>query len=120
MMLLKTVSTMTSECFLVRSETRDTSSTSSAFVMLPPAVVVTLCSSRPRASGPRPQNDSMSEAGPRDPGPGSRGLPVPEMIPQRGRAGALAVLICLPIGAELIALERTDAEADLPFLRAQL
>src|ERR1051326_3832445 len=35
MMLLNTVSTMTSECFLVRSETRDTSSTSSAFVMLP-------------------------------------------------------------------------------------
>src|SRR5688500_2589070 len=31
-MLLKTVSTMTSECFLVRSETRETSSTSSALV----------------------------------------------------------------------------------------
>src|ERR687883_323332 len=38
MMLLNTVSTMTSECFLVRSDTRETSSTSSAFVMLPPAV----------------------------------------------------------------------------------
>ena len=35
MMLRNTVSTMTSECFLVRSDTRDTSSTSSAFVMLP-------------------------------------------------------------------------------------
>src|SRR4051795_4604531 len=35
MMLRKTVSTITSECFFVRSETRDTSSTSSAFVMLP-------------------------------------------------------------------------------------
>jgi integration host factor subunit beta len=35
MMLLKTVSTMTSECFLVRSDTRETSSTSSALVMLP-------------------------------------------------------------------------------------
>ena len=35
MMLLNTVSTMTSECFFVRSETRETSSTSSAFVMLP-------------------------------------------------------------------------------------
>src|SRR5204862_7886713 len=35
MMLRNTVSTMTSECFFVRSETRDTSSTSSAFVMLP-------------------------------------------------------------------------------------
>src|SRR6267142_3282993 len=38
MMLLNTVSTMTSECFLVRSDTRDTSSTSSALVMLPPGV----------------------------------------------------------------------------------
>ena len=38
MMLLNTVSTMTSECFLVRSETRETSSTSSALVMLPPGV----------------------------------------------------------------------------------
>src|SRR6476659_5520204 len=38
MMLLKTVSTITSECFFVRSETRDTSSTSSALVMLPPGV----------------------------------------------------------------------------------
>src|SRR5687768_1956130 len=35
MMLLNTVSTMTSECFFVRSDTRDTSSTSSALVMLP-------------------------------------------------------------------------------------
>src|SRR4051812_23337385 len=42
MMLLKTVSTMTSECFFVRSETRETSSTSSAFVMLP-LVMVPLC-----------------------------------------------------------------------------
>jgi hypothetical protein len=32
-MLLKTVSTIASECFFVRSETRDTSSTSSALVM---------------------------------------------------------------------------------------
>ena len=29
---------MSSECFFVRSETRETSSTSSAFVMLPPLV----------------------------------------------------------------------------------
>ena len=35
MMLLNTVSTMTSECFFVRSDTRETSSTSSALVMLP-------------------------------------------------------------------------------------
>ena len=38
MMLRKTVSTMSSECFFVRSDTRETSSTSSAFVMLPPLV----------------------------------------------------------------------------------
>ena len=38
MMLLKTVSTITSECFFVRSETRETSSTSSAFVIVPPAI----------------------------------------------------------------------------------
>jgi hypothetical protein len=30
---------MTSECFFVRSDTRDTSSTSSALVMLPPFMV---------------------------------------------------------------------------------
>src|SRR3954454_9825021 len=39
MMLRNTVSTITSECFLVRSDTRDTSSTSSAFVMLPLVMV---------------------------------------------------------------------------------
>src|SRR6185369_3513058 len=39
MMLRNTVSTMTSECFLVRSETRETSSTSSALVMLPPVIL---------------------------------------------------------------------------------
>src|SRR3954471_13271436 len=35
MMLRNTVSTITSECFFVRSDTRETSSTSSALVMLP-------------------------------------------------------------------------------------
>src|SRR4029077_3676177 len=49
MMLLNTVSTMTSECFLVRSDTRDTSSTSSAFVMLPP--VITAPTQRDRGPG---------------------------------------------------------------------
>src|SRR5439155_7975280 len=38
MMLRNTVSTITSECFLVRSDTRETSSTSSALVMLPPFI----------------------------------------------------------------------------------
>src|SRR4051812_21023521 len=41
MMLLNTVSTMTSECFFVRSETRETSSTSSALVMLPLVMAAT-------------------------------------------------------------------------------
>src|SRR5262249_39048222 len=41
MMLLNTVSTMTSECFFVRSETRETSSTSSALVMLPLVITAT-------------------------------------------------------------------------------
>src|SRR5262245_56839743 len=44
MMLLNTVSTITSECFFVRSDTRETSSTSSAFVMLP---LVIACSLQP-------------------------------------------------------------------------
>src|SRR5262249_34317993 len=39
--LLNTVSTMTSECFFVRSETRETSSTSSALVMLPLVITAT-------------------------------------------------------------------------------
>src|SRR5215211_4856071 len=56
-MLRNTVSTMTSECFFVRSETRETSSTSSAFVMLPAGVVTVapLPERRPQASGVRPQ-----------------------------------------------------------------
>src|SRR5688500_18891279 len=43
MMLLNTVSTMISECFLVRSDTRETSSTSSAFVMLPLVIGLSTC-----------------------------------------------------------------------------
>src|SRR5262249_49804909 len=39
MMLRNTVSTITSECFFVRSDTRETSSTSSALVMLPLVMV---------------------------------------------------------------------------------
>src|SRR3954449_1230472 len=39
MMLRNTVSTITSECFFVRSDTRETSSTSSALVMLPLVLV---------------------------------------------------------------------------------
>src|ERR1700752_3718951 len=53
MMLLNTVSTMTSECFLVRSETRETSSTSSAFVMLPPGVFTLVLLARGAVVGGR-------------------------------------------------------------------
>src|SRR5688572_2316971 len=90
MMLLNTVSTMTSECFLVRSETRDTSSTSSAFVMLP-APVFTRCS-----------------------------LAVPEMIAERRRPRPFAFRVGLEVGAIVVRLQRADAQPDLPLLRAQL
>src|SRR6516164_1943708 len=51
MMLLNTVSTMTSECFFVRSDTRETSSTSSALVILP--LVMLRTPSRLAARGSR-------------------------------------------------------------------
>src|SRR5688572_10474848 len=89
MMLLNTVSTMTSECFLVRSETRDTSSTSSALVMLPPVMGTPL-------------------------------LPVLEVIPERRGAVARALLVRLPVGAELVALQGADRQTDLPFRRREL
>src|SRR5687768_7312554 len=100
MMLLNTVSTMTSECFFVRSETRETSSTSSALVMLPaplpfPLPIVTACSF-------------------------AKGLPISEVIAQRRRAGALVLLVRLPVATELIVLHRADAQPDLPLLRTQL
>src|SRR6476620_4281662 len=94
MMLLNTVSTMTSECFLVRSETRDTSSTSSALVMLPPGVFKLLLL----------EGDV---------------LPVPEVVPERCRAGSLA-RVRLPVRAVIFVLQSTNAQADLPLLRTQL
>src|SRR5688500_10753703 len=110
MMLLKTVSTMTSECFFVRSETRETSSTSSALVMLPapfplPLPIVTACSLRGlgcQAQGLRAVS------------------PIPEVVPQRRRAGTLVLLVRLPVTAELVVLHRANAQADFPLLRAQL
>src|SRR5262245_8719477 len=90
MMLLNTVSTMTSECFLVRSDTRDTSSTSSAFVMLPPVIWHLEVS------------------------------PVSEVIAQRRRAVAGALLIGLPVGPEFVRPERANRQADLPLGRRQL
>src|SRR5687768_7521518 len=104
MMLLKTVSTMTSECFLVRSETRETSSTSSAFVMLPaPLPMLTLLAPRPI-----PYNLPATASA------------VAKVIPERCGPGAFALAILLVVGAELVALERANAQADLPLLRAQL
>src|SRR5712691_2524841 len=90
MMLLNTVSTMTSECFFVRSDTRDTSSTSSALVMLPPGIFKLLS------------------------------LSVPEVIAQRRRPGAFALRVRLKVRTIVVRLERADAQADLPLLRAQL
>src|SRR3954451_25060267 len=91
MMLLKTVSTMTSECFFVRSETRETSSTSSAFVMLPVFMDGTLGL-----------------------------LLVFEVIPQRHFGPSGCFRVGFPVRAELLVLQRADAQADLPFARNQL
>src|SRR5262245_48987516 len=90
MMLLKTVSTITSECFLVRSDTRETSSTSSALVMLPFVI-----------------------------GTSSRS-PVPKVFAERSPAVARRLLIGLPVGAEFVRLERANREPDLPLRRRQL
>src|SRR5689334_21358665 len=116
MMLLNTVSTMTSECFFVRSETRETSSTSSAFVMLPaplplplPLPIVTAYSLT-KAEGPLPCG----------PGPQPFGLPVSKVIAERRRPRAFTLLVRLPVAAELVVLHRADAQANLALLRAQL
>src|SRR4051794_40442781 len=119
MMLRNTVSTITSECFLVRSDTRETSSTSSAFVMLPlvmpdpygdwgagigvPIPAMPVHQSRP-SPGPNPQSRSS----------------ISEVIPQRRRAVAGRLLILLPVGAELVVLQRADRQADLPLRRRKL
>src|SRR5262245_23180877 len=127
MMLLNTVSTMTSECFLVRSDTRETSSTSSAFVMLPPSV----CNSsllvpqhRERGRGLEAvlsQGIGVTPETALPPAPLSPAhLSVAEVISQRRGTGARAFLVILPIGTELVVLERADAQADLPLGRAQL
>src|SRR5207249_3451918 len=117
MMLLNTVSTITSECFLVRSETRDTSSTSSAFVMLPPVVMVILV-----GIGIGDQGFGWVRVVPIPipPNPCSLFSAIPEVISQRCGAVACAFLILLPVGAELVRLERSDLEADLPLLGRQL
>src|SRR3954466_8972030 len=81
MMLLNTVSTMTSECFFVRSETLETSSTSSAFVMLPLFSV------------------DM----------GALLLLVLEVIAQRHFRTSGRLGVGLPVRAELLVLQRADA-----------
>src|SRR5581483_7005286 len=108
MMLLNTVSTITSECFFVRSDTRETSSTSSAFVMLP-LVIAAPCRGNYRRSG----SGHRARTPPRI-------SPIPEMVAERGRPVAGALLVLLPVGAELVRLERADRQTDLPFRRRQL
>src|SRR3954469_18947920 len=46
--------------------------------------------------------------------------PGPEMIPERRRAVARALLVGFPVGAEFVALERANREADLPLRRREL
>src|SRR4051795_9113713 len=46
--------------------------------------------------------------------------PVPEVIPERRRAVARALLVGFPVGAEFVALERANREADLPLGRREL
>src|SRR5689334_11790804 len=104
MMLLKTVSTMTSECFFVRSETRETSSTSSALVMLPVFSVVIV--SPEWRGGSRTALPSL--------------LLVLEVIAQGHFRTAGRLGVGLPVGAELLVLQRPDAQADLPLGGDQL
>src|SRR5687768_5792320 len=92
MMLSKTVSTMTSECFFVRSDTRDTSSTSSAFVI------------GFGWGGLQPARTSL----------------VLQVIAKRRTAVALRGGVRLPVGADIGILHRADTETDLPLRRAEL
>src|SRR4029077_10424816 len=103
MMLLNTVSTMTSECFLVRSDTRETSSTSSALVMLPP-VVMDMFLRRDRRLRDQGRWSAPPWFSPPASSPGASlclllSLPIPKVIAQRGGAVAAALLIRLPVGA---------------------
>src|SRR5688572_22019932 len=102
MIALNTVSTMTSDCFLVSSETRDTSSTSSAFVMLPPGVF-TVTPRRAPVTGPCSVYPSSAL----------------QMIAERRPAGALG-LIRVPVRLVIVRLQRPNAQPDLPLLWTQL
>src|SRR5688572_1846440 len=72
--------------------------------------------SGPRNQGPAPRASPALSPEPRFLGP----LSIPKVIAERRRAGTFALLVRVPVGAELLALERADAEAELPFLGAQL
>src|SRR5947207_14953606 len=119
MMLLNTWSTMTSECFLVRSDTRDTSSTSSALVMLPPGVFNDGSLPRFQVSGSGLVQVSGLVPGPRLT-PESRYLPISKVIAEGRRPRPFVVGVRLPVRAVVVRLQRADAESDLPFLWAQL
>src|SRR5688572_11441121 len=116
MMLLNTVSTMTSECFFVRSDTRDTSSTSSALVMLPVFMVAPV--GRDQLSAASSQLPVFGSWKP-EAGSWKLGLML-EVIPERHFLPARRFGVRLPIRAELVVSQRPDAEADLSFARNEL
>src|SRR5690606_27720850 len=108
-MLWNTASTMTSECFLVRSDTLETSSTSSALVMREDSDGVR----RP----PRPGRDIPDR--PRQPrrlGTAAPLLEVLEVIAERHFRTPRRLGVGFPVGTELRMLECADAETDLPLL----
>src|SRR3954468_12468789 len=114
MMLLKTVSTMTSECFFVRSETRDTSSTSSAFVMLPVFITGSLWSLAVSGQFPVTRFQlPVTFTGNWQLATGDWLLLVLEVIAQRHFRPSGRLGIGFPVGAELFVLQRADAQADL-------
>src|SRR5262245_37325231 len=127
MMLLNTVSTITSECFLVRSDTRDTSSTSSAFVMLPfviRAPSVGFCLVLPGSTGfyrvpewnlgePCRTLENFVE-------PKAASVLMLEVISQRHFRSSRRFRIRFPIGAELVVLQRANAQSDFAFGGNQL
>src|SRR4029079_12508271 len=116
MMLLKTVSTMTSECFFVRSETRETSSTSSAFVMLPVFMVAPAGRSRQLPAAVT----SCRYPGQLATGDWALSLLVLEMILESDLRPPRGFRVRLPVGAELVVLQRADAEHDLQTRRNHL
>src|SRR5687768_4165303 len=127
MMLWKTVSTMTSECFFVRSETRETSSTSSALV------IRVISGTGDQGSGIRERGQgrqgaglmaagwSLGETGPRAPIPDPFTLFIElKVLAERGPAFALRRRVVRPVRPEFGRLERADAQPDLAIGRAQL